>query len=306
MCKTHQIAEELGVEVKQQMRGSERIDIFTGMLHQVAVGRDASKCPELKDGTYLVEKDGQRFVLKTGKINPQEIKDNQLLEDRFIRVRKVVKAEPGSYILYEFIDAQPLSAKDFWTDENIQRVIDLQNEIREVLSDQVPSTGANRDAVAWLRAKVDTEWLPLLVPSIISQETADTILNIVKKYVDNGFQLSCIYRDNNADHYLDLGDELAVVDVDLVFRPKEYMNMRYLSWVLLKMPPEAWSGSALDWARKWANHLGATSEHYFTWLISLIGILWDIHGNEKTKEENIERTEDIKQILDWVISKLTE
>lgn len=290
MSKTQQIAEELGLELVARLHGGEELSIGG----------------EPEDGVYLVKKNGQKMVLKTGNFNPQEIKDNQLLEDKFIRVRKIISAEPRNYILYEFINAPLLARKDFWTDENIQRVIALQNEIREALSDQVPSTGANRDAVSWLRARVDEKWLPSLVPSVLSQETSDTILDIVKKRVNSGIQLNCIYRDNNADHYLDLGDELAVVDVDLAFRPKEYMNMRYLSWVLLKMPPEAWGGSALNWAKRWADYLGATSEHYFTWLISLIGILWDIHASEEHKGEHLDKSEDIKQVLDWVITELNQ
>lgn len=286
---TKLIEEQLGVKILKQLRGAEVLDMAAD---QVAAA-----------GVYLVERGGQKMILKTGNFNQNEVLDNQKLSDLGIRTRKILDSKPDEYILYEYLNTPLLAQKDYWSDENMKRVFLLHDKIKSVLSDQVPSTGARQEASQWVKDRINSKWLPLLAPQIISEEVADRIRKFYQEREDVWGHLACIYHDNNAEHYVDLDNELAVLDADLTFRPKEYMNMRYLCWVLFKAPPEH-IGDPVAWAEKWADYLNATPEHYATWLISLIGDLWDIWGNEKTKGQQIEKTEDIKKVLNWVITKL--
>jgi len=289
MSKTQQIAEELGLKLISRLHGGEQLPISG----------------ELQDGVYLVEKDGQKLVLKTGNFNEHEVEDTRKLKKLGIRAPEIIDSKDGAYVLYEYL-GKPLATEDFWTDANIKRVLELQNKIRNVLLDQVPNPVSNQNATTWLQSRIEKEWLPPLVPEILSQETATEITRICnEKLISPGAQLTCIYRDNNADHYIDLGNELGIVDADISGRPREYMNMRYLSWVLLTMPMEQ-LGDPIAWAEKWAGYLNADEAHFATWLLSLVGILWDIHANEKHKGEHIEKTEAIKKILNWVIEKLNQ
>jgi hypothetical protein len=138
---------------------------------------------------------------------------------------------------------------------------------------------------------------------VYSAEEAQRLVEIIEK--QSGWRtkegLAWVYRDNNADHYVDLGEDLAVVDADISIRPKYYMDMRYLAWVILKMPYEMLS---LDWVKKKVEEIGGGEARLTTFLISLIGILWDIHDNVKHKGEFADKTDKIKEIVSWVTNEL--
>ena len=286
---TKLIAEQLGAKILKRLRGAEVLDV------------DLSK--SLEPGVYLAEKDGQKFNLKTGNFNPHEIVDNKKLASLGIRTHIVIDSKEGEYILYEYLDAPLLAQKDFWSDENIKRVVELQQRIRDGLANQQPVEADVKEAKEWLWERINTKWLPALVPNVLSEEVAERIKKFYQEHEDIWAKLTLVYHDNNADHYVDLGDELAVLDADLAFRPQEYMNMRYLAWVLLKAPKEQ-VGDPVIWAQKWAEYLNAGPEHYATWLLSIIGTLWDVHGNERSKGQYLDKTEYVKKILEWVMGKL--
>lgn len=286
---TKLIAEQLGAKILKRLRGAEILD--------------ASNTDDLQGNVFLVEKDGQKMVLKTSNFNKNEIADNQKLVSLGIRTHKVLDSKPDEYILYEYLNAPLLAQKDFWSDENIKRVVELQQRIRDGLANQQPTEADVKEAKEWLWERINTKWLPALVPNVLSEDIAERIKKFYQNNENIWGQLACVYRDNNAEHYVDLSDQLAVLDVDLTFRPKEYMNMRYLSWVLLKAPKEQ-IGDPVVWAQKWAEYLNIGPEHYATWLLSLVGTLWDIHGNEKTKGEHTDKTENVKKVLEWVMTKL--
>lgn len=290
MSKINEITEKLGIKILKRLRGAEVLSV------------DDSQ--NINEGNvFLVEKDGQKMVLKTGNFNKNEVADNQRLAGLGVRTHKILDSKPDQYILYEYLDAPLLAQKDFWSDENIKRVIVLHQQVRDGLANQQPTDADIKEAKEWLVERINTKWLPVLVPSVLSEELADRIKKFYQEHEDIWTKFALIYRDNNAEHYVDLDDQLAVLDIDLTFRPKEYMNMRYLSWVLLKAPKEQ-IGDPVVWAQKWAEYLNIGPEHYATWLLSLVGTLWDIHGNEKTKGEHTDKTEDVKKVLGWVMTKL--
>ncbi|MFA5967258.1 MAG: hypothetical protein WC805_01950 [Patescibacteria group bacterium] len=287
--ETTLIAEQLGVKILKRLRGAEVLD--------------AIDAEDLKGNVFLVEKDGQKMVLKTGNFNKNEVADNQKLSSLGIRTHKVLDSKSGEYILYEYLDAPLLAQKDYWSDENLERVIALHQQIRDGLASQQPTDADIKEAEDRLWERINTKWLPILVPNVLTADIAERIKKFYQERKDIWGKIALIYRDNNAEHYVDLSDQLAVLDVDLIFGPKEYMNMRYLCWVLFKSPQEH-IGDPAVWAQKWTEYLKATPEHYATWLLSLIGILWDIYGNENSKGQQIEKTENIKKLLAFVMDKL--
>ena len=286
MCKTHKIAKELDVNILKQLRGAEVLDV--------------PEHGELEDAVYLVEKEGEKFVLKTGNFNPNEIDDNWELAEKGIQVQRITESQPGEYILYEYIDAPLLAQKDFWSDANMQRVFGLHKRIEEELRDRPITQEQRTEALTWIDSKVLGEWLKAITGSVYSSEQEDEIRQVFEAHKQS-WEPVWVYSDNNAEHYVDLGDELAVLDARIDLRPEYYMDMRYLTWVILRMPIDLLD---LEWVRGWVEKLGGEKKRLMTFLVSLIGILWDIHANEKHKGHNIEKTEKITEIVDWVVDEL--
>jgi len=302
MSKTQQIAEKLGLKVLNRLQWRKVM-----LPSQVFKNGEVADLPEgeLEDGVYLVEKDGQKFVLKTGKFNEREVEDNQKLGELGVPVRKVISHQPGEYILYEYLDAPTLAQKDFWTDENIKRVLTLQTEMEEKLAVIQLTPEQVQTGKDWIGERITKEWLNPCVPKALTEEQAQGIRDLYTQNEELFSDIVPVFRDNNADHYVDSGDKLAVIDVDISAKPRYYMNMRYLSWVFLNAPKEQ-IGDPVAWAQKWAEYLNAEPKHFATWLVSLVGILWDIYGNEGSPWQKSDKTEDIKQVLNWVIGKLSK
>lgn len=289
MCKTHRIAKELDARLLKQLRGGQQLDV--------------PDHGELEDASYLVEKEGEKFVLKTGKFNPNEVDDNWALADMGIMVRQVTESVPDEYILYEYIDSPILSSGAFWTDENLLRVWKLHSEIAKGIKDREISDEDLAKGVEWVEKKPLEAWIKGITGPVYTEDEARGVREVVENHPTwrSKEGMRWVYRDNNADHYADIGEELAVVDADISIRPKHYMDMRYLAWVILKMPDELLT---LDWVKKRVGDLGREPERYTTFLMSLIGILWDMHSNERHKGEFVDKTDKIKEIVDWVVKEL--
>lgn len=99
MCKTHKLAKELEVTILKQLKGAEVLPV--------------PDHGELEDGSYLVERDGEKFVLKTGGFDEHEVDDNWDLAEMGFRTRMVFETVPEEYILYEYIDEPVLANKEF-------------------------------------------------------------------------------------------------------------------------------------------------------------------------------------------------
>lgn len=289
MCRTHKIARQLDVQILKHLKGSEQLDV-----------PDSS----LEDGSYLVEKEGEKFVLKTGNFTENEVDDNWALADMGIPVRQITEAERDNYILYEYVDAPVLSSQQFWDDNNMKKVFDLHGRIAEALAGKLIPEDME-EVRQWIYDKPVQTWLRPLEGNVYTTDQVTHLENLIGKWVDkvtvseDGLQR--IYKDTNGDHYINSEAGLVVVDADIQVRPKYYMDMRYLAWVILKMPSQDLS---LDWVKDWVITLGKNPRRLLTFLLSLIGILWDIHSNEKHKGEHIEKTDKIKEIVDWVVKEL--
>jgi hypothetical protein len=157
--------------------------------------------------------------------------------------------------------------------------------------------------VEWIEKKPLEAWVNGIADKIYTKDQAAKLVQLVEAHPSWQTKegLEWIYKDNNADHYLDTGDSLVVVDAEIALRPKHYMDMRYLAWTILKMPDEVLN---LDWVKKKVEEIGGGEARLTTFLLSLIGILWDIHDNEKHKGEFAEKTDKIKEIVGWVVKEL--
>ncbi len=289
MCKTHKFADQLEVKLLKQLKGAAVLDI--------------PQSGPLEDGSYLVEDGaGQKMVLKTGNFNPHETDDNWELSDMGVRVRMISESQPDEYILYEYLDAPLLASQQFWQPEQMQRVFDLHRQIAAGLAHRPQSAEEAANAKKWVEERVLGEWLVKITDNPYTPEEAEQIRQVLES-AQAEWEPVWAYTDNNAEHYVDMGTELAVVDARIDMRPPHYMDMRYLAWVILQMPSEELS---LEWVQGWVAKLGAERQRLVTFLISLVGIMWDIYGNEKHGGRNKEKTEMIREITKWVLERLDD
>lgn len=288
MCKTHKIADKLGVKILKRLRGAEVVDV--------------PEHGELEDGVYLVEKDGEKFVLKTGNFNSQEVNDNWSLSEIGVRTQRVTESMSGEYILYEYLEAPLLSTKEFWADSNMTRVFELHRKIAEGLQNRPMTEEQVKEAAEWIEQRPLGEWLR---GSGCSTEEQAKLRGVAEQHVSwkTKAGLAWVYRDNNADHYVDMGDELAVLDADIMVKPKHYMDMRYLAWTILWMPENKLT---LDWVKGWVDRLGNKKERLVTFLGSLIGILWDIYSNGTYAKSQMGRVDKIREIVELVVNELNQ
>lgn len=286
MCKTHEIAKELEVKILKQLKGAAVLDL--------------PESGPLEAGVYLVEQEGEKMVLKTGGFNPNEADDNWTLSDAGVRVQMISEWKPDEYILYEYIDAPLLANQEFWREGSMKKVFDLHAQIEEALADRPLGEEDAAAGKRWIEEKVLGEWLPKITDNPYSSQEVARIRQVLEATREE-WEPVWAYSDNNAEHYVDMGSELAVLDARIDLRPKHYMDMRYLAWVILRMPPDELN---LEWVQGWVQRLGAERKRLITFLISLVGIMWDIYGNEKHGGRNKEKTEVIKEITEWVLGEL--
>lgn len=292
MCKTHKIAKELEVEILKHLKGAEVLDV-----------PDEG---ELTEGSYLVERDGEKFVLKTGGFDEHEVDDNWDLADMGLRNRMVYETVPNEYILYEYIDSPVLATKEFWTEENLQKVWEFHHKLAEGLREREITDSDVEEGVKWVEEKPMGKWLEEIADKVYPPEKIQEIRSTLNKYREQWSSkdgLAWMYKDNNADRYIDTGTEIVMVHRGRHLRPKQYMDMRYLAWVILKMPYELLT---LAWVKDKVHGLGNEPARYLTFLMSLIGILWDMHGSRDQEGEFRDKTEKVKEIVEWVMGELNK
>jgi hypothetical protein len=293
MCRTHKIADQLEVKLLNLVQGASVLPLPEGPL---------------EDRTYLVDKDGTKMILKTGHFADNEIENLKWFKGLGIEVPKILQAEEGEYILEEYFDAPMFTKVDYWSDENMKRIFAFNNMVREKLSVRPAGAQDKENFLKWVSGKVaiDGGWLAPCVPVAISEEKAREIRQAFSDHQSLYEDVVLVYFDNNADHYIDLGEEVGVIDIDLSYRVRPYMNMRYLAWVLLNAPREE-IGDVGAWLTKWTVFDNAGPPHYATLLVSLVGIMWDIYGNLGSRwSDSKEKTGDINQAIDWTLNQLKE
>jgi len=290
MCKTHQIAKQLDVTLLKRLDGAKVLPV-----------------PEhepLEPGSYLVEKDGEKFVLKTGNFNDHEVDHNWELADAGTPVRNITESVPGEYILYEYVDAPLMAASEYWSDAEMQKVFNLQHEIEAKLNRVLFTDKDVKQAINWLNDRPLGLWLKETTNNPWRHEEVAKIREAIRPYMTEwsiAEGLERVYRDNNGEHYVDSPTGLVVLDVDIATRPKHYMDMRYLAWVILTMPMEFLS---TEWVMEWLTKLRADQAHYITFLLSLVGIMWDIYANPGYAGQHEDKGEIVKELVTWLIDRV--
>lgn len=292
MSKTQEIAGQLGVKILKRLNGSAVLDI------------DQNDLPE---GVYLVEDaEGEKSILKTGGFNKNEIDDNWRLAEIGVATRTITEAVPGEYILYEYVDAPVLATLDFWSEEKMDKVFALHHRIETELNKE-PVTEEEIDTlISWVSERPYKVWLDETTDNPWGEEEVAEFRKIIDDHRELWSTPSNAERasyDTHAENYLWNHGELVVMDADITTIPKHYTDMRYLAWVILKMPPEEVS---IEWIQSWVERLGKDRARLFTFFISMLGIMWDMKGNKQFKGErkHVNKVEVVKETIYWLVDQL--
>lgn len=244
---------------------------------------------------FYGEIDEERVVLKTDNFNGdspaaevalvEELR-GRLGDTRYWDVPQVIKSGPD-YVVYEMLDGMPL-AKDnaSWERGHMHRVMEAIADLDERLNHQPVALADRQSAMAWVKSHVGDnsgQWVrPALESGVLTTELWQKTTDYLERHAAELHDVARIYRDPNGTHFLDRGDRLGVVDIDISYRPRGYMPMRYLAWSLLNMSePQRNHTNTPEWIRSVRFDARLGDEYSPTFILSLLGTLYDLSTWDK-------------------------
>ncbi|OGB74376.1 hypothetical protein A2V68_01370 [candidate division Kazan bacterium RBG_13_50_9] len=295
-----QICGELGVTPVAQFRGGEKLPL----------GEEAATM-------YLVEGPERKLKnLKVGNFNEDEARKTNWLRERLAgsklaRVPEVLREESGRYILFEHVNGLPLSRESFWKMPSVMdRSFMALSEIDQVLNQEPLSNTEVQEGRDWVRKKLESEWVePILQDAeltrggLFTPEFIHHIQSYAGQHQDKLGDIVRIWRDPNGDHMIvpyDTTDRrMGIVDIDIGTRPRHYMPMRLLAWSLLRMADDKLLLETWVRNNREQQHLGA--EVNPTFVLSLVGILYDLATGEKDNKSKRLIAIEVKNIIREII-----
>lgn len=268
--------------------------------------------------------DGTRAVVKTGHFNGDSVEKEViytkalgeiLAGSQYWVVRPPLKSG-ADHIVYPLVQGTPLSKDFFWDVGSMSQITQQLRGMEAMMNTTSISVYDESSGRQWWRERmgmpqqnhIQGKWMaPVVKQNLLNRDAAMEIIQYLDRHATALDDIARIYRDPNGDHFFLLGNgRTEIVDVDISYRPRHYMEMRYLAWALLNTPKadlnvHKWVGNIREVAK-----LGADTEP--TFVVSLIGTLWDISREIANLEPESERYHqlrmkaiEIREIIESII-----
>lgn len=274
-----QIFEELGFTPTSRFSGADRYEIEAGqpLEGHVFSGRLT---------------DGSRVVVKTDNFNGGSAEaEAQLTEElrgmlaisRYWRVHRLL-ANGADYNVYRLVAGEPFAKGLSWEIGHMTTTIHSLEEMEELLNQTKPTPENEAFGRRWWRehaGSLDSKWMaPPLAQGLLDPTEAKQITGYLAEQAPTLDRVSRIYRDPNGGHFFSISDgRTELVDVDISYRPINYMKMRYFAWAVLAMPEEVWNRDNMnvpEWVDEIRRLSNLSEETQPTFVVSLVGTLWDV------------------------------